>query len=439
MSRVGTGPVGRISGLIGFAMAAGLSMAGTVAFAQDQSGQSSGQAAPSRQQDLDSKRNELGRSRENEARIRAEILALGTERTRLAEELVKTADQIRTIEGKLAASEDRLGALYLSEAELQKALDGRRAVISELLAALQRLGRQPPPALLVRPEDALASVHSSMLLGAVLPEIRGEAEALSSDLRELERVRAGLLQEREAATRERADLDAARTRISLLVEARQQRLGERNQALVDEHRKMTALGREVASMEELLGRINEIERSRKNENAGPGASGARLSSLATLNDPGRMAPAIPFGSARGRLPLPVNGVKIKEFGERDGYGGALKGVTLSTRAGAQVTAPCDGSVVYAGPFRSYGQLLILNAGGGYHVLVAGMEKISVELGQFVLLGEPIGQMGSGGTQLAPALGAGNSQPALYVEFRKDGTSIDPGPWWAGNSGEKVRG
>ena len=138
------------------------------------------------------------------------------------------------------------------------------------------------------------------------------------------------------------------------------------------------------------------------------------------------------------MPLPVNGVRIREFGAPDGLGGTEKGLSIATRAGAQVTAPCDGWVVYAGPFRNYGQLLILNAGGGYHVLLAGMERISVDLGQFVLTGEPVAVMG-GGSQVAATLASGSSQPVLYVEFRKDGTPVDPSPWWAASEGEKVRG
>ena len=96
-------------------------------------------------------------------------------------------------------------------------------------------------------------------------------------------------------------------------------------------------------------------------------------------------------------------------------------------------------MVYAGPFRSYGQLLILNAGDGYHVLLAGMERISVDIGQFVLTGEPVAVMGSGASQTAATIPMGSSQPALYVEFRKDGTPVDPGPWWARKESEKVRG
>ena len=148
--------------------------------------------------------------------------------------------------------------------------------------------------------------------------------------------------------------------------------------------------------------------------------------------------SIAFASAKGLLAFPVNGAKIRDFGGSDGAGGAEKGISLATRPGAQVTTPCDGWVVYAGPFRSYGQLLILNAGGGYHVLIAGMERISVNIGQFVLTGEPVATMGST-SQVASILATNASQPVLYVEFRKDGTPIDPGPWWAANEGEKVRG
>jgi septal ring factor EnvC (AmiA/AmiB activator) len=157
-----------------------------------------------------------------------------------------------------------------------------------------------------------------------------------------------------------------------------------------------------------------------------------------LKNPSRLSPAIAFASAKGLLALPVNGVKIREFGGSDGAGGVGKGISLATRPGAQVTTPCDGWVVYAGPFRSYGQLLILNAGGGYHVLIAGMERISVNIGQFVLTGEPVATMGTT-SQVASILAANASQPVLYIEFRKDGTPIDPGPWWAAKEGEKVRG
>ncbi|MBN9009174.1 MAG: peptidoglycan DD-metalloendopeptidase family protein, partial [Rhizobiales bacterium] len=159
----------------------------------------------------------------------------------------------------------------------------------------------------------------------------------------------------------------------------------------------------------------------------------------SLGSAGRLAPAVAFNDARGLLPKPVSGNVIAAFGDKDSLGGRAQGISIATRASAQVTSPCDGWVVYAGPFRSYGQLLIINAGGGYHVLLAGMERIDVQLGQFILAGEPVAMMASQRLASAGAVPVGASQPALYVECRKEGTSIDPTPWWAASSDEKVGG
>jgi septal ring factor EnvC (AmiA/AmiB activator) len=149
-----------------------------------------------------------------------------------------------------------------------------------------------------------------------------------------------------------------------------------------------------------------------------------------------MKPAMPFDTVKGTLPMPAQGKRLKHFGEADDQGGTVKGISLQTRGEARITAPSDGWVVYAGPFRSYGQLLIINAGGGYHILLAGMSRIDVSLGQFVLAGEPIAVMGT--FALANQGGNDSSRPVLYVEFRKDGRPIDPDPWWAAAS-EKVQG
>ncbi len=130
---------------------------------------------------------------------------------------------------------------------------------------------------------------------------------------------------------------------------------------------------------------------------------------------------------------------IREFGADDGFGGMTRGASIAARPRAVVTSPADGWVAFAGPFRSFGRLLILNAGSGYYLLLAGMDHISVEVGQFVLAGEPVATMGDV-SSLSPAAGSiETNDPVLYVEFRKDGGSIDPGPWWARSQGEKVRG
>ena len=382
---------------------------------------------------------ELGRVRadqrkaaETEARLKAEIDAIGRDRKKLSQTLIDTAIRLREAEGRVAASETRLAVLAGQEQAVRKTLDGRRAVIAELLAALQRMGRRPPPALMVRPEDALGAVRSAIMLGAVLPEMRQETEALAADLAALVRLRQDIATEHGALAQDLASLAGEQSRMALLVEERQKRLTEVESALDEERQRAVKLARQAANLQELLGRLesNPVVRP------APPADGRGPAPPRDI--PARLAPSVAFAAIRGALPFPVNGNLVREFGAADGVGGVQKGLTIATRASAQVTAPADGQVVYAGPFRSYGQLLILNVGGGYHMLLAGMERISVDLGQFVLAGEPVAVMGDG-PKSAAAVGIGSRQPTLYIEFRKDGAPVDPGPWWAITDSEKVRG
>jgi septal ring factor EnvC (AmiA/AmiB activator) len=392
-----------------------------------------------RDQELEAIQAERKKAAESEAKLRSDIEAIGEDRRKLNQQLIETASRVRAVEDRIAATQARLAPLDGKESGIRKSLDGRRAIIAEVLAALQRMGRRPPPALLVRPEDALQSVRSAILLGAVLPEMRQEAENLANDLAELVRVRQEIATERDALSRDLVAQSEARQRLALLIEERQKKQAAVETELESEKQRASALARQVDNLKDLIVKLEQgLDSATRAARAAARGAPEGHPELANLHDPGRLGPAISFALARGVLPLPVNGIKIRDFGTTDGIGGLEKGLSIATRAGAQVTAPCDGWVVYAGPFRSYGQLLILNAGGGYHVLLMGMERISVDPGQFVLTGEPVAAMGSGSQATAMAA-IGSSQPILYVEFRKDGIPIDPGPWWATNEGEKVRG
>ncbi len=405
----------------------------------------SGQAVPAakttREQELDALRAEEARAQEQAAKLKAEIQTLAEDRVRLNSALISTASKVRSIEERITAAEIRIRKLESDERHLRQSLQGRRAVIAEILAALQRIGRRPPPAMMVRPEDALESVRTAMLLNAVLPDMRKDAEGLAAELGQLVRLRADIAAERDQLARDLAGMSDERTRVALLESERQRKLTETEKAFEAERGRAGAVARQAENLKELIARMEKdiAAAARAADNAARSdAKADGRQNLAALKDPGRLTPAMAFVSAKGALPLPVNGAKLREFGAPDGLGGTERGLLIASRTGAQVTAPCDGWVVYAGPFRSYGQLLILNAGGGYHVLLAGMERISVDLGQFVLTGEPVAVMGSG-PQTAAAIATGTNLPTLYVEFRKDGIPVDPTPWWAATDNEKVRG
>ena len=229
-------------------------------------------------------------------------------------------------------------------------------MIGEVLAALQRIGRRPPPALFTSPEDALQSVRTAMVLGAVLPEMRHEVEALAADLSELLAVRKKIDAEREQLKAEIASLDGERARMMALVDERQKQIAEREKALDAERARAVDLAREVDNLKDLIAKI-EQGLDPATRDARDAARSDSRPALSAFRDPGRLAPAVAFASLRGQVPIPVNGVKLKEFGAPDSNGGSEKGLSIATRAGAQVTAPADGWVVYAGPFRSYGRTL----------------------------------------------------------------------------------
>jgi septal ring factor EnvC (AmiA/AmiB activator) len=397
------------------------------------------EALKQRDQELEAARAAQRAAAENQAKLKREIEALGDDRRALNQQLIDTAARVRDVEASIDATEARLKPLDEQEHLFQKSLDERRVVIVEILAALQRVGQQPPPALMVRPEDALAAVRTAITLGGVLPEMRAEADALAGDLADLLRVRKDIDAEHERLSRDLALLGREQLRLNMLIEERQKKETDAQQALDAERQRAAELAKQVDSLKDLITKLETaIDTASKAGRAAAPPTEEGRTNLAALNDPGRLAPAVAFAATRGHLRLPVNGVRIREFGTPDSLGGTQKGLSIATRTSAQVTSPCDGWVVYAGAFRSYGQLLILNAGGGYHVLLAGMERISVDLGQFVLTGEPVAVMGSG-SQVSAAVATRSKQPVLYVEFRKDGAPIDPSPWWAANEGEKVRG
>jgi septal ring factor EnvC (AmiA/AmiB activator) len=383
-----------------------------------------------RQAEFDSITKAITVAEDRQAALKSEIASIAKDRAALNKNLIDAGKRSKSLEDEIGRTERRITQLKKKENPLIKRLAERRAVLAEVLAALQRMGRRPPPALIVRPEDALTSVRSAILLGAAVPELRTRAEAVAVSLRELTEVRAKLDGERARLTADASQLVEERQRIALLIEERKKAEATSQEALQTERRTAIELGRKATSLKELIDRL-EAEIAAVEAPSSPDVPATPRAD--------RFAPAIAFAEARRKLPRPASGVEVRSFGENDGLGGTAQGLSIATRSEAQVISPADGSVVYAGPFRSYGQLLIVNCGDGYHVLLAGMERIDVEIGQFVLAGEPVAVMGDQRLASAGAAGVGASQPLLYVEFRKDGTAVDPGPWWAGTDDEKVSG
>ena len=220
------------------------------------------------------------------------------------------------MEERAAQTQERLDVLDDKEQALRTSLQERRGLIAEVLAALQRIGRQTPPALMIRAEDALQSVRSAMMLGAVLPEMRHQAEVLAADLAELVRLRTQIADERGRLARDLLVLVDERQRLSLFIDERQKRLAEAERTLGEERQHAAELAVQAENLNQLIVKLEQgldsaARSARAAARSGDDKKGpSARPDFAALKDPGRLSPAISFASAKGMLPLPVNGAKI---------------------------------------------------------------------------------------------------------------------------------
>jgi len=385
-------------------------------------------------------------SEEQRRQIEADVEAIKVDRARLNSALIETTLKVQDTEAERAAANARLAELTMNADALNASLENRRGVIADVLAVLQRMGRNPPPAILIRPRDMTEAVRAAMMLGATITDLKAETDALARDLEKLAALKASISAQRDELSRSAESLALDKTRLAGLIDARQQSLAAAETALGAESKRAAELAGQASSLKDLIGKMEtEVGAAKAGAQAALAADQAAAADVASRaaasrgGDPARLKPAIAFADAKGQLALPVVGAVLKTFGAPDSFGGAEKGVSIATPPAATVSTPIDGWVVYSGPYRSYGQLLILNAGGGYYMVLAGMDRIQVSVGQFVLAGEPVAVMGDGSARTAAAAAIGAAQPVLYIELRKNETAIDPGPWWAKTNIEKARG
>ena len=395
---------------------------------------------PSRLQELES---EIEDRAERRQQLEAEANALAEEVLEIRQQLIEAAARVQARERDVTDSETRLAGLVAAQAVLLAQLETRRAELTDTLAALQRLDRNPPPALAVRPDDAVSAMRSALLLSTIVPKLESEAREIRERLEELEKVKADLVAEQATFDRASLDLSGERQTLNQLLEAKVTAEAAARALAKEEAAALATLSREAKDLKDLIARLEAraarrtppprptfTERPPPSETE-PTPAERQVAAVAPMTAPGHL-----FSASRGLIRPPVEGVALGRYGTDDGTGGTIPGLTLETRPEAPVTAPFDGRIAFAGPFRRYGQLLILEVGEGYHLLLAGMTRIDGVVGQNVLAGEPIGAMGASRSDASSD--AGSDKPALYIELRRNGTPVDPRPWFVA-SDRKARG
>ena len=404
-------------------------------------------AAPAPAERLEQVEKAIDSSRDRKRALEDEAARLAQEAADLKAQLIRAAAAAQNQEAAVTALEDRLAVLIDQEQAKASLLRQRRHELAVTLSALARLSRTPPEAMIASPEAALDTLRSSLLLGKIVPELEQKAAALKTDLEALTALRRSVGEEQARLATAISGLDQERKSLDRLLQEKSRQQQHMMAQSRDEGRRAAQLAAEASDLKSLLEKLAEEDRRHAAEAAAAARAEAEAAARATAEAAARTAAeaaaqsgAKPAPTRLAALPppeerrggdatgLPARGRVIGHFGQPNDNGVIARGITIETRPSAEVTAPASGKIVFAGPFRGYGQLLIIAHAGGYHILLAGFARIDGTVGQLLSAGEPVGRMGS----------EDGRKPNLYVELRRNGEPINPIPWLAASE-RKVSG
>ncbi|WP_046022092.1 murein hydrolase activator EnvC [Magnetospira sp. QH-2] len=378
-------------------------------------------AAPA-EQELEQTQKALEQDRERQKSLQIKAEQVKQELETLRRTLVKAGSKTQGQEKAVEKIEDRLADLETEEAIKRDDLLRQRKQFDGLLLAVQRLARYPPEALLALPNKPAETVRAAILLRATLPEVRQRTEVLRQQVASLTDTRAALEREKTELQRANESLGREQRDLDKLLRRKAELYNSLSRESAAAAKRVAALARKSKDLHDL---VNSLDKERQETERKKKAAQAKNAQKQQQQAARQKAAAKPLSAARGKLPFPALGRIVVRYGQKERQGATSKGLTFETRRNARVIAPHAGKVVFAGPFRGYGRLLIIEHGEGYHTLLAGMDRIDGTIGQIVLAGEPIGVMGT------PKTG----RPTLYLELRRNSQPINPLPWLAAKKGK----
>jgi septal ring factor EnvC (AmiA/AmiB activator) len=379
--------------------------------------------------DLEKVEAQIVREREKQKALDANSRRLALAAARLRREMIDTARNAQEKEAILTRLEKQLVILVAEAADRETALAAQRRRLAGTLGALARLSRNGPQALMFYPGSPTDMVRSALLLRITVPRLGDRAATLSREIGTLTQVKRDIAGKLLKLRRTGIELDIERAGLRAMLDRKNALRHKNDLANRKQKRAIRRLAARATNIRELLARLKAPRAAPIPEP--PAARRAAIPAIPTVRGAAieRGAPAgLRTFPATGPITLPVASRLVGSYGESLDFGNTSRGIRLETRPGAQVVTPFDGKIVFAGPFRNYGQILIIEHRGGYHTLLAGLARIDASIGQWVLAGEPIGAMN-------PRQGA---KPTLYVELRRNGRPINPLPWIAAGK-QKVRG
>lgn len=372
-------------------------------------------------------------SQERARDLKEQADALADEAASLRAQLILVAQSVQAREANVTRIETAMKELAEDEESARVDMEKKYAQSVDTLLALQRLALNPPEALIAQPQHPSDMVRSAILLRAILPKIKDRADELRAELLHYEKKRTALLTERVKFRRANTSLDDEQRRLQSLIAEKKKLSTKLAQISKTEQARANTLSKKARDLRDLLSRLEKQKQEDAQKRAREEEARLKQEQNALKVTPDakpkppvkRLSPGVKITKAKGKLTYPAAGDIVMRYGEKEKLGGTHKGISIETRRNAQIVASYDGEVAFAGPFRGYRQLLIIDHGEGYHSLITGMDTIDVNVGQSLLAGEPVANMSS----------KSNGNRTLYFEMRKNGAPINPSPWLGRRNGK----
>ena len=389
-----------------------------------------GNAQNSPQKKLNDVERQLEQSRQQQQDLAKKAQELAGQIQSLRDNEVAAAAGAQAHEATLDRLDGELKALTAKETAEANELRTKRDAEARILTALVQLARDPPTAWVLSPVPPVDAVRGGLLLGRAVPPLATRAHALGDEIAKLETVRVQIATAEAQHRAEGEGLLRDQIRIATLITRKQALQQQAQQGLEQNSRRQTALAAKASSLHDLIARLEADRHAAEQRAASAAGTNVPLAvtGAAPIHPLAGAPPNIrPITQAKGHFEVPTTGLLVVRFGEPQPGGMTSKGLTFETRPSAQVVAPFDGQVLYAGPFKGYGQILIIGHRGGYYSVLAGLDRIEQNVGQWLVAGEPVGVMPQG-----------DRRPRLYLELRDNGQPVNPLPWLAIHD-EKVNG
>jgi len=365
-------------------------------------------AAPS--DELAKTKAEIKASEETQKKIAVDQENVEAELTEIQEKLVKAAAQIEANDAQLAEAEKKMKALEAELAAKEKAFIASKKKLDGLSRMAIRLSRTPPQAMVLMPADGRERIQAAHALAIISAEIRTRSQLIEKEMAALNELKIKVADDKARTEKIRNANKENKKTYEAALKNRKQLQAKLAQNRAAEEAKVAALAKKARSLEEL---ITSLEREAKK----PKKPERNVVSDSSIS--GETGKLRDIERAKGKLRVPASGRVVTSFNEKDATGNPSKGITISTRGGSPVVAPYDAEVAYTGTFLNYGKLVILKHSGDHHTLLAGVGRIDVKNGDFLLEGEPIGAMDGGDGR------------KLYVELRDHNQTVDPAKWMRG--------